>query len=246
MAGNNSTVGLETITFTDNMSFDGTERGGAMTTDGQLWIGSTAPRHVQLGSVTSPDNSLTIGYNAPNITAIVNPSPPTRGSLVLISAQTAISSASIEFTGLTGYDVYQLVMYGVTTAGGNGNINMQFSSDNGSNWVAASYSFAGRVQSAGGASSGAFVSVSTSEILLINGVSDSATFPFSVNIQLYDFNSSSLNKVMYYTSQGNFDSGYLIESMAVLANTTSMNAIKVYPGAGNFSIGEFKLYGMVN
>ena len=72
MAGNNSTVGLETITFTDNMSFDGTERGGAMTTDGELWIGSTSGRHVKKGVLTSPDNSLTIGYNSPNLTAIVN------------------------------------------------------------------------------------------------------------------------------------------------------------------------------
>lgn len=68
MAGNNSTVGLETITFTDNMSFDGTERGGAMTTNGQLWIGSTAPRHVKLGSLTSPNASIVIGYASPNIT----------------------------------------------------------------------------------------------------------------------------------------------------------------------------------
>lgn len=68
MAGNNSTVGLETITFTDNMSFDGTERGGAMTTNGQLWIGSTASRHVKLGSITSPLGTLTIGYSSPNIT----------------------------------------------------------------------------------------------------------------------------------------------------------------------------------
>ena len=68
MAGNNSTVGLETITFTDNMSFDGTERGGAMTTNGQLWIGSTAARHVKLGSLTSPLGTIIIGYSSPNIT----------------------------------------------------------------------------------------------------------------------------------------------------------------------------------
>ena len=72
MAGNNSTVGLETITFTDNMSFDGTERGGAMTTDGELWIGSTAGRHVKKGSLTSPDSSITFGYSSPNITEVVN------------------------------------------------------------------------------------------------------------------------------------------------------------------------------
>lgn len=74
MAGNSSVVGLETITFTDNMSFDGTPRGGAMTTDGQLWIGSTlsnrAPNagHVRLGSITSPGGSITVGYSDPNIT----------------------------------------------------------------------------------------------------------------------------------------------------------------------------------
>jgi len=74
MAGNNSTVGLETITFTDNMSFDGTERGGAMTTDGQLWIGhTTADRpnnagHIKVGTLTSPDSSITVGYSSPDIT----------------------------------------------------------------------------------------------------------------------------------------------------------------------------------
>jgi len=68
MAGNNSIRGDETITFTDNMSFDGTERGGKMTTNGQLWIGSTASRHVKLGNITSPLGTLTIGYSSPNIT----------------------------------------------------------------------------------------------------------------------------------------------------------------------------------
>jgi hypothetical protein len=68
MAGNNSIRGDETITFTDNMSFDGTERGGKMTQNGQLWIGSTASRHVKLGSVISPLGTLTVGYSSPNIT----------------------------------------------------------------------------------------------------------------------------------------------------------------------------------
>lgn len=68
MAGNNSVRGAETITFTDNMSFDGTERGGAMTTNGELWIGSTALPHVKKGAITSPMGTLTVGYSDPNIT----------------------------------------------------------------------------------------------------------------------------------------------------------------------------------
>jgi len=65
-------TGLETIMHADNASFDGTSRGGAMTTNAQLWIGSTAARHVKVGTLTSPDSSITFGYSSPNITAVVN------------------------------------------------------------------------------------------------------------------------------------------------------------------------------
>lgn len=74
MAGFSSITGDEAIMYADNSSFDGTQRGGKMTTDGQLWIGSTASNrpnnggHVRLGSITSPSGSITIGYSAPNIT----------------------------------------------------------------------------------------------------------------------------------------------------------------------------------
>lgn len=41
-------------------------------TDGDLWIGSTATNvgetHINVGTLTSPDSSLTIGYSSPNIT----------------------------------------------------------------------------------------------------------------------------------------------------------------------------------
>lgn len=51
--GSSSITGDETIGFFDNMSFDGTDRGGKMTTDGELWIGSTAAPHVVKGSLTA-------------------------------------------------------------------------------------------------------------------------------------------------------------------------------------------------
>lgn len=66
MAGSSSITGNQTVTFTDNMSFDGTDRGGAMTTDGQLWIGATASNrandggHVRLGNITSSDGSINV------------------------------------------------------------------------------------------------------------------------------------------------------------------------------------------
>ncbi len=116
MAGNNSIRGDETITFTDNMSFDGTERGGKMTTNGQLWIGSTIARHVKLGSITSPLGTLQIGYSDPNITLDLSaPVTDLHDTRYIVSAGglsnganfTTISSA-VTAAALTG--VHQTVM----------------------------------------------------------------------------------------------------------------------------------------
>jgi len=66
--GFSSVTGDETIMFADNVSFDGTQRGGKVTTNGQLLIGATASPHIKVGSLTSPNATITIGYSSPNIT----------------------------------------------------------------------------------------------------------------------------------------------------------------------------------
>ena len=47
-------------------------------TNSQLWIGSTATNvggtHINVGTLTSPNSSITFGYSSPNITAVVNTS----------------------------------------------------------------------------------------------------------------------------------------------------------------------------
>ena len=69
MPGFTSITGEESIMFADNASFNGTDRGGAMTADGQLWIGHAAGSpFVGLGVLTSPLGTLSIGYSYPNIT----------------------------------------------------------------------------------------------------------------------------------------------------------------------------------
>lgn len=51
-----------------------------LVTNGQLWIGSTALNaggtHINVGTLTSPDASITFGYSSPNITAVVNGGAP--------------------------------------------------------------------------------------------------------------------------------------------------------------------------
>lgn len=93
MAGNSSVRGDQTVTHTDNMSFDGTDRGGAMTTDGQLWIGATASNradnggHVRLGSLTA-GTGITVTNGAGTITIA------TTASLTDLHTATYIVSSS--------------------------------------------------------------------------------------------------------------------------------------------------------
>jgi hypothetical protein len=76
MAGFSSVTGQESIVYADNASFDGTSRGGRMTTNGQLWIGSTVAPHVRLGTltagtgitITNASGSVTIAATVQGIT----------------------------------------------------------------------------------------------------------------------------------------------------------------------------------
>lgn len=69
-----------TTMYADNVDFTGVTRTNTITTNGQLIIGSTAPNagnnHINIGTITSPDGSMTIGYSSPNITISVTPSGP--------------------------------------------------------------------------------------------------------------------------------------------------------------------------
>ena len=51
MPGFSTITGDESIVWADNLSFDGTERGGKLTTDGELLIGSTVAPHIRKGSL---------------------------------------------------------------------------------------------------------------------------------------------------------------------------------------------------
>lgn len=74
---------------------------GELLTNGQMWIGSTAlnagSTHINVGTITSPNSSITIGYSSPNITLQV----------------TGGSTSVIELTGNSGI---------ATPTGGNINV----------------------------------------------------------------------------------------------------------------------------
>lgn len=125
MGGFSSVTGLETIMFADNASFDGTQRTGALTTDGQLWIGSTALPHVKKGTLGSSDSSITWTVGSGTITGQVTGGTtvlktltpdsggvqsPTAGNINLLGtgSMTTVGSGSTitsQLTGLTNHAV---------------------------------------------------------------------------------------------------------------------------------------------
>ena len=105
MPGFNTITGEPSIMFADNCSFDGSQRGGAMTTNGQLWIGSTIAPNVVLGTLTSPMGTVTIGYSSPNITLDVTGGSMAIEQVTVDGGQTIVPSGTPENITLTGNTV---------------------------------------------------------------------------------------------------------------------------------------------
>lgn len=68
MPGFSNITGDESIMFADNASYDGTERGGKLTSDLQLWLGSTTAPHVRQSALISSDSSITFAFTRPTST----------------------------------------------------------------------------------------------------------------------------------------------------------------------------------
>ncbi len=112
------------VLYALNSDFTGGNSAGAaeangLVTDGKMWIGSTALNaggtHINVGSLTSPDASVTIGYVSPNITLTVAASPaaitltgstggalsPTVGNFNILPGANAGTSVAFNGSGST-------------------------------------------------------------------------------------------------------------------------------------------------
>lgn len=103
------------ILSADNVNFTGSDSTvGTVTTDGELLIGSTATPNIKVGTLTSPNSSITIGYSDPNITVDVNGSSvgqtitgntggalsPTSGNWNILGSSVASGSTPVSTSGL--------------------------------------------------------------------------------------------------------------------------------------------------
>lgn len=134
MPGFSNITGLESIMYADNASFDGTERGGKMTTDGQVWIGASSSPYVRLSTLTS-GNNITFTNGPGSITA--NVTGTSQYAVQVGSAAGALTSLGtgsagqiLQSGGAAANPAYSTATY-PSTAGTSGNV---LTSD-GTNWV---------------------------------------------------------------------------------------------------------------
>lgn len=106
MGGFSSVTGQETTVFADNVSFNGTQRGGMVTTDGQLLIGSTALPHIRIGYIASSLGTLQITNTSGNI------------NIDLANSKYPITPYVVGPVGFAGYQTIQAAINAANIAGG--------------------------------------------------------------------------------------------------------------------------------
>ena len=159
---------------------------------------------------------------------------------VLLQTINASNSSSIDFTGLTGYDQYEVQFYSVLTTGTSMQF-IRFSTDNGSTWEATNYNYASSVafpNSGGlnGATGQTAIDISTA-------TTDSATLPWSGFFRFQNF-ATALAKSAYGRSVGQFSGCLQYEGSGYWVGVPVVNGIQFIPDAGTFISGTFKIYGI--
>ena len=167
------------------------------------------------------------------------------GNLVLLSSQTASNSATLPFiTGITGFDAYYFLYYGVTVAS-TSTIWLQLSTNGGSSYNTTTYDCWNVVSYNGGIVQG--LAGATSGLVIVNGGEASATIPSSGHAQLFNFHNTSFVKQCVSSCSTILGGANSTQSNAShWTTTTSVNAFQVIASVGNILTGTFKLYGIQN
>jgi hypothetical protein len=186
------------------------------------------------------------------ITVLANASD----GITFISSQTASSSASLSFTGLSStYKAYKFVLTNIRPATENASLGFQGSTDNGSNYGVTITSTAFRaIHREDGADSGlGYVTASDlAQSTSLQRIADEANGDADQGVSgsMLVFNPSSTTYVKHFMSTTNFahlgvqpytENHYIAGYM----NTTSaINAIQFKFTSGNITAGKISLYGI--
>ncbi len=155
------------------------------------------------------------------------------GNWVLLSTQTASSSASLDFTSIitSTYDDYVFEVVGLVPATTSTNLNWRGSVDNGLNWDSGSnYAYVGIVQGVGGGGTFGSASATFGSANKLNNMVNTSTKPISGTFFLRAPLSTSLHKTLgghidYWDTAPNIVTGTFSSSYL---SATAMNAIQFF------------------
>ena len=178
------------------------------------------------------------------------------GSMVLLSEQTASSSASVSFTtGIDStYPIYKFEFINIHPSNTNQNLRINFSTDGGSNYNVAkttTFSYAYNKEDGTGGILGYDTSVdsaqSTGDVNIMFGTGNQNDESLSGSLFLYNPSSTTFVKHFISDIQEVYDNhqGSLRGLCAGYGNTTSsIDAVKFLMSAGTLDSGTIKLYGI--
>jgi hypothetical protein len=225
------------VTYGDGSTYVNTAAGAA---GGVLYsAGSSAPAFTAAGS--SGQVLQSNGASAPSWIT------PSAGAMSLISTVTASSSASLAFTGLSGYDKYLLVLDNILPSVNGPAFNFVVGTGS-TTYITAGYDFMQIVAQNGQAVS---TSTGTSDFKICYpgslgvgnagpGMSGFVYFIGMINSNNVFANGNVNYKVYDGTRAVEIVSGYLP------SNTTAKTAIRLAPTAGNITSGTLSLYGITS
>jgi hypothetical protein len=168
------------------------------------------------------------------------------GALVLLDTKTASASSQLDFTSVitSSYDYYVLEIDTLVLSNSAADLQVRYSTDNGSTFITTSSYQTQRVErTLGGTTATTSGATQTASI-----IGPGATLGGYADGKIEIYNPSATTSFSYHTLVGRVSSSlYVYETYtSQYAGGAAVNAIRFFPSAGNFTSGSIRLYGVKN
>lgn len=239
LGGNLTYSGAFTTTFTVTGNTSVTlPTSGTLATTGELvqnisQSANTVFAGPSSGSSTTPTFRALVGADLPS------------GTRVLISTQTANNSSSIDFTNLSSsYFEYIILIDSLLPATNATDLQYLISTDNGSSYISANYSYGGVSATDAGVAAG-YGGAAVAQIVIATSLSNTAGYlAATINIR----NTAQTNNRHLITWQSacvNSAAGFKSQNGAGMnLATLNIDAVRLKMSSGNITSGTIKLYGI--
>jgi hypothetical protein len=225
--------GVSSISFGSTGLTPSTATGGAVTVAGTLVAGNGG---TGLSAPGTAGNVLTS-----NGTIWTSSAPASVGGIVFINTLTASTSATIDFTGLSGYSKYLIIFENVFTST-SGTLSLRFGTGATPTYLTSNYGFQYSGVTSGSSTTGDRITL-VSSLAATSSVAPGMSGSLFVEGMLSGY--TSVQGLFYYTdvSSGSQYSS-LVSSGTNHNSTVAKTALRFLPNSGNIGSGTFSLYGI--